>query len=463
MLFKIFPILFFLHHSITPTIAAQPRGMMTIPPTYRDEQGNTIINRPTIPLVIKKPGSYKLINDLKTDTSTTTTLITIQSNNVRLNLNGRSLYLTSKSGKKVTGVYIQPECSNITIENGSINNITGKGVIVGQNSFNITLHHLVITGAQQGGIQLQDYVDTTFINNCLIGNSISCDQTNIGIQLTKNNNITISNCSILDLNGTNKYNTYGIFAKESHYCSYYDCVINGIKGKNVIAFAMNRCSGSTFFNNESNGNIGLDGSSTAFYLVNSDSNTISSFSALNNKATKNAYGIQLKGRSTFNKFESCICNHNQSTKDGNGYGVYVTTGTGNKFSEIDAFANTGGSSITSEGVGIKIQSTEGITVEKSRFHYNNGGNGKGYGILLKDSNECIIEDNLIYYNKGKSGSWGIYETGTPSSYIGSNTSFGNITNYGLQQTGINAIQAVRFDSPRSVQKTSRGNVDIKSA
>ena len=40
--------------------------------------------------------------------------------------------------------------------------------------------------------------------------------------------------------------------------------------------------------------------------------------------------------------------------------------------------------------------------------------------------------------------------------------FGNETNFDLQQTTINSVQKVQFNSPRSVQISNRGNIDIVS-
>lgn len=442
------------------TLYSQKRGTLSSATLQRREQGTTIINRPKLPIIIDTPGDYRLISHAKLDAVTSTTLIKITSSNVRLDLYGRSLSQKLPSTKNVTGIYIENNLSNVIIENATIDSLTGTGIIVGENCFNITLQNISLSKVYKGGISIQDNTDTVFIHNCSVSNATCSNQNNIGIELSKVTHAHIDYCSVSNLIAYEPYNIYCIFLKECTNCSIFHNATNGCRGKSIIGFAFNQCANCIMENNESNGNKATDGYATGLYVVNSISNTFNTYIALNNTGSINGYGIQVKGNSYFNTFESCTLGNNSSSGTGSGYGVDIKNGHSNQFHFISSFGNSGGSSTESEGVGIKLDSTTGIIIENSSLHYNNGGTGIGYGILLQNCQKCIVENNKIYYNQGVTDAYGIKEESLSSSYIASNIVFGSTNNYSLEFPVINTVQTVNFDAPRSVETSNRGNVEI---
>ena len=155
------------------SVFTEYRGAKTIFLHKRDEQGTTVINNVTVPYIITAPGSYKFIGNLTFDTTVSTTLISIQTSNVKLNLNGRTISQNLPSTKNVTGIHVADGLSNINIENGNINTITGTGLIIGQNCFNIAIHNMIIVQTGSNGIIIQPNSDTFAIHNCFVGKSLS--------------------------------------------------------------------------------------------------------------------------------------------------------------------------------------------------------------------------------------------------------------------------------------------------
>lgn len=459
-MYKKISLLILLSMNCYHTIHTQTRGIQLI--DEKELRYNLLAPLNTRTLVLSSPGNYKFSSGMKADLTTSTTIICITSSDVTLDLQNFTVSQKNAdtSENETTGIHIQNNLSNVVIKNGKINNINGRSIIIGENCFNITLHNMFITKTKIAGIEVQQNANTVRISNCLVANAISSDKTYTGIKLTDNTNISLDHCSVIRLAGTINFSCYGIFAKNCSNCSLTNSVISGIKGKHSIGVALNTCVDWVIENNESSGNVALNGTSTGLYLVKSVANRITNFETSNNHGTNDGNGIQVKVNSNYNRFINCTTSNNYSTGTGNGYGMIINKGDSNYISNITSFANSGSLESSSEGVGIKIQESKGNLIEKSKCDDNNGNHGTGYGILLENSEHCIIENNKLYYNHGLQGSWGIQEIGTPSSFVASNIAFGNQINFGLKQQTLNSIQNVQYDSPRSVQTSHRGNVNI---
>lgn len=437
------------------------RGAKTIFLHKRDEQGTTVINNTTIPFIINQPGSYKFIGNICVDATTSTTLISIQTSNVKINLNGRLISQRLPSTRNITGIHIAPDLSNINIENGSINNINGTGIIIGQNCFNIAIHNMIIVQTGSGGIKIDPNSDTIAIHNCFIGKSLTSRKDNIGLLLDTVKNVVISQSSFVGVRAPAGYNAYNFYATGSNYCTIVDSSFNGAQGNNAYGIYLDSCNDFSWTNNEAKGNTATNGVSSGVHLNNSTSNTFEGLIASQNRASTIASGIKLESNSHFNKFSNVIVNNQLATENLHAYGVYTESSIGNIFSTIIAMGNTGGRSSSSEGAGIKLLNTIGNSIYDSTCSYNNGRTGKGYGILIDNATASIIENNKSYYNIGLAGGLGIKENGETKSNITTNTCFANQTNYDLDsRSNNNRIASIAHTNPKSITTSNKINFEI---
>ena len=111
--------------------------------------GSYYVSSPFVKLVSgDNPSTTVSINN---NNDTTNGIIAITSSNVTLNLNG-SMFLTDVASKVV--VAIGKDLNNVTVKNGIIgkgSSTFDSGIIIGQNSTNVTLEDLTISGCSGAG------------------------------------------------------------------------------------------------------------------------------------------------------------------------------------------------------------------------------------------------------------------------------------------------------------------------
>ena len=171
-----------------------------------------------LPVIISVPGIYNITRSIPFSPShKKQTAITINSDDVLLNLNGFTLHQTNNLSQ-TTGITVKPHHRNITITNGLITNFSQLGISIKGGNQNIELHNLSITNSgygstlafkdgsdiiYQGGIQIgetyyypgQGFNKTTGIIENLTMSNLSITKNAVGAWLGNGNNYTITDCS----------------------------------------------------------------------------------------------------------------------------------------------------------------------------------------------------------------------------------------------------------------------------
>lgn len=141
-------------------------------------------------MTITQAGDY----DLSADTSyspgsTNDTIIQISTSNVSINLGGHTISQGNLTAG-LSGITVNPNLTNIRIQNGYIQNITGTGVGIGQGCSRITIDDITTFSCDSRGINISGIINAP-IKNCLIKNCslLNCCQTAAG-----DNVLTLSHC-----------------------------------------------------------------------------------------------------------------------------------------------------------------------------------------------------------------------------------------------------------------------------
>jgi hypothetical protein len=219
-------------------------------------------------LTLVNPGTYFLAEDINyAPSGTGTAAITINGDNIALNLNGRTIRQTNSETATI-GVEVTNGRTNTQILNGVIKDTTDSGIYINSNNSNIAI----------GNIALRDNSSNSLIE-------ISSGSSNISLDYVTTINAAANgvNCtSITGINVTNSIFTSntarGFLISTSSLISIINCICND------------------------NGDTGID--------IFDANNT---FEVINNTTTNNGnVGIRIRNNSLDGVIKNCYCANNTS-------------------------------------------------------------------------------------------------------------------------------------------------------
>lgn len=403
-----------------------------IGPSNFKEKGATTL---AATCTIDKPGTYVLTTNIYSDiTSSSTSLITITSNNVQLDLSGHTLLQNNNNGT-IAGITIQNNLKNITIKNGFLCDTTNYAIIIGSNCSSINITDLFINGTKKGGISIGSNTAQITIEKCAITDCSSNTSEIIGIYGNSINDLVVRDCSCSQLVTTATYDSYGIKIESCANCTFFQVACNKNSGKKVAGISCKDSSSLQFMQCSVNENKSLTTEAYGIEWNNVKTSLIENCQTNGMTALINAFGISLTNGSNCNFIFDTTTSCQESRTTGNATGIELKQGNNNSINHCKSFGNNGGSSIDSLAIGIKIDNESYSSITNCFCNYNDGKKGKGYGLLLTSADYCVIKDNKTYYNKGEKGSWGIFEVQDSSSFFAQNESFANATNYKVTMKG----------------------------
>lgn len=226
----------------------------------KDDQGTCqkvpIFNRDINNLIgytINQPGAYCLAENIEWNAIVNgTAAITINANNVSLDLSKRTIQQISNTTSNNIGILIGPNLNNIKIYGGSIVGFSGLGIFVREGNNTILLSELVInkcgfngafseplfTRPFSGGILVAG-LDDNFVNNVTIEKSnlseIIAEYPNgnggaNGITIFRANNVVISNVDISNIRSNGAATP--LFIGLLQNASVVNCTLRDVRGTN---------------------------------------------------------------------------------------------------------------------------------------------------------------------------------------------------------------------------------------
>ena len=186
------------------------------------------------PFTITQPGSYYLTTNV---TVSSGNAISINVNNVTLDLNGFTISSTAAIASGDIGIYLNGGRTNIAIRNGHIiigvtNNAGvysgtgfGFGVIAPGFPYNVRVSDLAVSGCQYDGIYLG--YNSTVVESCLV-NTVGA----YGIQAQTVSDSTANDCGTTAIQATTANNCNGLASGSG-------------SGSGVYATTANNCNGSS--------------------------------------------------------------------------------------------------------------------------------------------------------------------------------------------------------------------------
>jgi len=441
------------------------KGITAISPTYiKITASNVSVNL----------NSQAIIYDT---TSAQTDCIAIE---VASGLSNITIYNGTISGIKGTAIKVGTGCSNVEIKDILIEKCDKVGMTF-DTANNVNIENVTIIGCSSASSTTTTAVAANFstcsnvaIKNSNFNNNIATSVTvdsvttwedTIGLYITDSTSVTIKDCNA---NSNKGGACYGLRLTGSKGCSILNCNFTGNEGTTGIAYGLSlesckstRIENCTSQSNSSTGNdavgfnisdstgliftkaIALNNFTTTagvntygFKLSASPSNQFINSEAIANLSTKLCYGFYLAAASNDNKFQSCSAQYNTSsgavTAGGSSsYGMYLTSGQGNRIDNCIVNGNYSGTVASSIGCGIAFHLDEKRSmITNSEIFDNSSTAGESYGIKFGSTGEtvlnCILKYNKISNNKGGAKSYGFKDfSADMSSLLIANTSFGH--------------------------------------
>lgn len=357
----------------------------------------------TSPITISESAYVNFGTTLQfTITSTGQACITINANDVILDLNNFSFTLDESSTQfEVTGILVAPGSKNIEIKNGSVTNMTEYGIYISDATDTVHIKDFIINGAKKAGIAFDG---VTGITNVL------CE------------NVKVEN--VLNMTGDT---AYGLLLNHVNVANLTQCYINHTQTStgNCYGVALQNCTANIVDNIMSSQHEGGGLEVAGFFLDNTNSCIIKNCFSINNTNTStdpNALTLGFYYNGSQNHFlESCIAVGNTALMTSCGF--KINNGVGVQLLECDAFAN---SSNALNGIG--FWSSGGVYTQLRRCEAKgNSGVNNGYGVLF--NNGLLygsVEDCDLRLDTGYTGtSFGIYLDTAQLGYINHNTIAGH--------------------------------------
>ncbi len=396
---------------------------------------------------ITKPGMYVIAQGWTAVLSSSNkAAICIGASNVSLDLNGKSLTLSTTSHTPVAaGIELAPGVTDITITNGTINGASTYASmpvgITGIDNTRVKLSKLAIVGCDEAGISFSfsKHISIKFTS---VLHTINTNGSAAGIKLSNCQNVTIKSSSCKKTQGgfTSTDFAAGIYANACNHCTFEE--VNTSKNKSTYASAygvfLQQCTDVVCTKVHANANVSKNATSTAagFLLVNTDASSFIKCHANDNTSTTTGYarGFVITN-ATQTLLRKCVANNNTApwgtsigfendsskytairsckaqSNQGNseGYGFLSSTGNGTQIFKSRAIGNT-----TKDGIagGIKFLNETQGAILYCELLANNATLGTAFGIgLFQECFSSRISHNFLSKNRGPI-QYGFYDEST---------------------------------------------------
>ncbi|MBI2774407.1 hypothetical protein HYX58_00145 [Candidatus Dependentiae bacterium] len=350
-----------------------------------------------IELTISQPGLYQLGSSIASNPTGADTIINIAASNVVLDLGG---YIVAQANAtaSVDGIVVNSNLSNITIQNGTIRNVTNRGLVVNQSCSAISVNNLYLENCAIRGISFEGNVAPNQITDCQIND---CRFSNCSSNASADFLLNLQNCLRITINNVLIFGT--IAAANILYTSLSNCTLCTL---NKVIIQGN--SSPTFFGIQDSSGTGNIFNGCVVRVNNASSTNLNGFNItnclqdrfINCQAVGNSSSLA-SGRGfviTTNQnllFENCIALANRGTST---IGFLVNAVNQSTFNDCMGMANT--ATGTASGFQLINSSFNTLLRYIGSNQASTGSSGQGLVFNTTVSNFCMIKDGLFKSNKG---------------------------------------------------------------
>ena len=175
-------------------------------PTALTQTNKEISSIPPQGIIINSPGNYSFTNNINWE-ATGCNAVTIDADNVTLNMNGRTLSVNKTTMDKTIGIQITHSHKNVTITNGVISGASYYG-IAAENVTNLSISKVSVKNMNSYDITTKDLTPCGFfinnttglnITNCIADGANLTTASYAGIQIVNSKSGNVSDCAISNI------------------------------------------------------------------------------------------------------------------------------------------------------------------------------------------------------------------------------------------------------------------------
>lgn len=417
--------------------------------------------------IINQPGVYVLGADVKLPVGrSNVSMIHIAASNVVLDLNGKSLSLSTTNRMPCAkGISVGSSFKNIVIKNGFIigSGANGAKIVDGiscQGAENVSIQNVIVQGCLQRGFYANSCkkfsisnasFDSTassaanqlvhgfYASDChgfiLNDVSVSYNQSSRGIA----KGMELSQCSNFLCEGVRAIRNLGAGNADNNQDNDEDASI----GIHLASSHRNRFVSCTANDNRIitlDNNI-LDRFCYGFYLQTGSNNTLMQCEANGNSGGIGGAGI-IVTNPTYNVFQSCVTNNNSAGSGGIAYGILCAmTNIGILMCSASVIGCSAyGSYVSglgSKAYGIVFKGMKSGRIEGCFTGANTASSSYGIALISQPANNAPyacshidVANNTIFYNPGTSKAYGFYDDADAiTSTLRGNTVYGHGVTY----------------------------------
>lgn len=371
----------------------------------------SLITSAHLPVTIVSPGRYIVVQNCTYNTSSIGTAITINSNNVILDLLGFSV--TQNGGvANVNGIVVNAGLTNIVIQNGSIKDFSNNGISIGAGCSQVVIDNLTLCNCGNRAIELvgstASPLQTGIIKNCTFVTSCTLSTADNVITLSHCNDIDIQNCTLSNNGSTNAAGVLTLIALNNSFrCILKDIdTSNNIGNTDLRCYCLKQSSLCRLHNCNASTNIAW-GATSAVYGIMLEGNSTSTANIFTECTVANLTGTTVDGffsstNCDDNIFIVCKALANQANATtGVVHGFRCITNNRNQFLGCIAARNVAPSSTIASpfygAYGFRIETTTGTYLHQCIANDQTAAS-RAIGFFIRATTSCTADENVACRN-----------------------------------------------------------------
>lgn len=397
----------------------------------------------SVELAITLPGTYQLGDFITTAPLGADTIITVSASDVTVDLGGMTISQTNGT-LNVNGITVASGLSDVSIKNGVIRNVTGKGIVVDPSCTRIRINNMRIENCGAGALALtgssgSGQITNFEISDCGIFGGHTQPTTTAALYLDNCFNGVLQNILIADIVTTVSLSCIESIGSEN--CIFTNVVVsNDTSTGSLQGFNFTKSEQFIFNSCQVLNCSSTISTCTAFLIESSAGMNFNNCAARQSAAQLNAFAGFSLISSTNNFFNDCASISNSGRGPIDGF-VCSTGANQNVMTDCTVLANlatVGGASM----IGFHgLNGANGNTLIRCLILYNQSVSANSTGILLEASagSNWLFRDCQFNRNSGGTGSFGINDI--PAAFTQlffRNTAFNNGTVIANQIVGFPA-------------------------
>lgn len=175
-------------------------------PTPLVQTAKEISSIPAQGIIINSPGNYSFKNNINWE-GTACAAVTIDADNVTLNMNGSSLSINENTTHKTVGIQVRPLHKNVTVTNGMISGANHYGISA-DGTNDLTISRVSVKDMSSYDVDTKNFTPCGFfiesatgftIANCIANGANVTAASYAGIQVVSSTNGTVSDCTVSNI------------------------------------------------------------------------------------------------------------------------------------------------------------------------------------------------------------------------------------------------------------------------